>query len=59
MRIGNESNANGILTPRPTAPVQGLYLAGAATPWGPGTSGAMLSGLYRPAQSSAAHLPVK
>ncbi|OHV01446.1 phytoene desaturase family protein [Mycobacterium talmoniae] len=36
----------GPLRPGTTTPIAGLFLAGTSTAWGPGTEGAMLSGLH-------------
>ncbi|MFI5780097.1 phytoene desaturase family protein [Nocardia sp. NPDC051570] len=36
----------GMFRPRSATPIPGLFLAGASTAWGPGTLGAMLSGMH-------------
>ncbi|RDI66155.1 phytoene desaturase family protein [Nocardia pseudobrasiliensis] len=36
----------GMFRPRSATPIRGLFLAGASTAWGPGTLGAMLSGMH-------------
>lgn len=44
--LDTRSSQFGIMRPGPRTPIKGLFLAGTSTPWGSGTEGSMISGVF-------------